>query len=162
MVNSYKTADSLSVFGTIILVAAVVVGAFQGIFVDQDVQQAIRDAESLGNQIIAGGLKNLPSDMSSQSRAIASISGNKSLSQMTKWGVMRLEGTIGVDPWGQKFHYKIIPDLEKNKVAFMVWSNGPNKTEETSKKDAVANLPKKNGKLSLHGDDIGNVQIIPL
>jgi hypothetical protein len=163
MVKGFKTWDTLGVFGGLVLMALVIIGAFQGAFVDKNVKQAQREAESLGNQIIAGGLKNLPTEGQTGNRAVASIRmASSASSQMTRWGVMRLEGTIGKDPWGQKFNYKIIPDSEKNQVIFMVWSNGPNKKKETTTKSAVAMLPKKTGKLQFSGDDIGNVQIIPL
>jgi len=121
------------------------------------------EARNLGNQIIAGGLKNLPNSKLKSSRAIASLSGREKVaSVMTRWGVMRLEGTIGKDPWGEKFNYKILPDMKEKKVVFLVWSNGPNRKKDTMESDSFKNRLIRGGKLSLIGDDVGTSQVIPL
>lgn len=54
-----------------------------------------------------------------QERGPASESSESSYSEMQD----RTEGTLGVDPWGQPFNFKVIKSSAKPRI--LVWSKGP-------------------------------------
>lgn len=45
---------------------------------------------------------------------------------------VRVTGTMGTDPWGQPFHYRILSSEKSGHVRVLIWSSGPNKKVETA------------------------------
>jgi type II secretory pathway pseudopilin PulG len=58
-------------------------------------------------------------------------------------------GSIGADPWGQPYRYKILSSVGEQ-IKVQIWSAGPNKIFETDDKPGVAAE-------SYTGDDVGVV-----
>ncbi|MNL21352.1 hypothetical protein D3C87_1426390 [compost metagenome] len=66
---------------------------------------------------------------------------------------LRTTGTMGTDPWGQPYHYRILSSSDAPKVRILVWSAGPNQKVET-------NALEDEGQVLSHqpsyaGDDLG-------
>ncbi|MBK9322189.1 MAG: hypothetical protein IPM97_04390 [Bdellovibrionaceae bacterium] len=62
---------------------------------------------------------------------------------------LRESGSIGSDPWGQPYRYKIL-SAALDQLRVQIWSAGPNKTFETSDRPGI---PAD----SYDGDDVGLV-----
>jgi len=68
------------------------------------------------------------------------------------------EGEIGKDPWGSPYHFSFVHNQSGAPHAVAVWSDGPNKTNDTPHgPEDVVDDP---AKLKFKGDDIG--AIIPI
>ncbi len=113
----------LSVFAFFI-VGVIVFGPFLGTSKDQAHQKALGKAQSLAYQIASldekrdvEAFKDAQSNAQSTARRNASIAAQES-------GNAAESGTIGLDPWGQVYHYKIRHE-GRNKIVD-VWSLGEN------------------------------------
>jgi hypothetical protein len=51
--------------------------------------------------------------------------------------VGRRVGSLGTDPWGQPYRYKIL-NAAKDQLKVQIWSAGPNRSFETTDLDGVA------------------------
>lgn len=66
----------------------------------------------------------------------------------------RSTGSMGLDPWGQPYKYRILSSTPTH-VRIVVWSSGPNKTAETLElDDEGTNLANR---IAYVGDDTGIV-----
>lgn len=74
-------------------------------------------------------------------------------------GDLRKTGTMGVDPWGQAYHYRIL-STDQNKLRILVWSLGPNQNVDSGALDdedaQIETQPR------FAGDDMGIVMNIPV
>lgn len=118
---------------------------------DEDrVVSAKRHAEVLGYQVFEiyrEAARNTRQDITG-SRAPASV-GSAEADAMN----FREAGSIGNDPWGQPYRYKIlssVPTASGEQMKVQIWSAGPNKIFETEDKPGVAAE-------SYIGDDVGLV-----
>lgn len=115
---------------------------------DEDkIVNAKRQAEILGYQVFEiyheAARNQVPQDVNS-SRGVASV---KSLDEA---GSGLLEGgSIGNDPWGQPYRYKIL-NADQSQLKVQIWSAGPNRVFETKDQPGVAAD-------SYAGDDVGVV-----
>lgn len=66
---------------------------------------------------------------------------------------IRTTGTMGQDPWGQPYHYRILSALPEGKIKILVWSKGPNQKVETAHLDDEG--AKITGQPIYAGDDVG-------
>lgn len=110
-------------------------------------EKALHRAEIVGYQIVQ--LYREASKHTSEapkSRAPASASPN-----LTD---LRRTGSMGTDPWGQAYNYRIL-SADQSKLRILVWSSGPDKvinTKELENEDvSLADQP------SFAGDDLGIV-----
>lgn len=116
---------------------------------DEDrVVNAKRHAEVLGYQVFEiyreAARNTHPATASSSSRAPASAAPVEGESLN-----FREAGSIGNDPWGQPYRYKIL-SAQGAQMKVQIWSAGPNKLFETDDKAGVAAE-------SYTGDDVGVV-----
>jgi type II secretory pathway pseudopilin PulG len=106
---------------------------------------ARRHAEVLGYQVFEiyneSGRSSAASEvLNSRSPASMRTTGGDSMN-------FREAGSIGIDPWGQPYRYKIL-SAAKDQLKVQIWSAGPNKAFETEDESGV-------GADSYTGDDVG-------
>lgn len=106
---------------------------------------AKRHAEVLGYQVFeiyreAGRSSASSEVINSRSPASMRTTGGDSLN-------FRDAGSIGIDPWGQPYRYKIL-SAAGDQLKVQIWSAGPNKAFETRDEPGV-------GADSYTGDDVG-------
>jgi type II secretory pathway pseudopilin PulG len=115
---------------------------------EDKLMNAQRQAEVLGYQVFEiyheAALKNTTLALEKGSRAPASVTPN-----LEDLPLGHESGSIGGDPWGQPYRYKIL-NAGKDLLKVQIWSAGPNKIFETSDKPGIA------ADLYL-GDDVGIV-----
>jgi type II secretory pathway pseudopilin PulG len=111
-------------------------------------ENALQKAEVVGYQVVqiyreASRSQGVFLDKSSKDRMPASAAPAEPL---------RTTGTMGTDPWGQPYHYRILSASDAPKVRILVWSTGPNrKIETTELEDEDQQLQQP----SYAGDDLG-------
>lgn len=152
--REFRSSSILGLSGLLTLSAAMIAVPWNRQFQDSRVQAARQKAEVVGYQLVQiyrESIKvSLPSDKGS-SRGPASVqSPNQDPSRN-----LRSVGTMGVDPWGEPYHYRILSTGRDGSMRILVWSPGPNKKTETSKleNESVALM----GQPDYSGDDIGVV-----
>jgi hypothetical protein len=112
---------------------------------EERVLNAKRHAEVLGYQVFEiyrDASRNSSIVVASDSRAPASV--NAPIADISR---LKEGGSIGNDPWGQPYHYKIL-SAAADQLKVQIWSAGPNKKFETADEPGVAAD-------SYAGDDIG-------
>ena len=88
-------------------------------------EKALQKAEVVGYQIVQLYREATKDD-------IAQISGTRSPASVEASDkLIRTTGTMGQDPWGQPFRYRLL-NADKSKIRILVWSAGPNQLAETS------------------------------
>ena len=157
-----RGSDAFSVLGVLCLVCYVFVYILANNTGDKELEAAKLNMESLSAQIMAAGMKSLPSQ--GIGRGIASLegsSGENPVKWVHDWDQVGVEGKIGKDPWGQPFHYLVVKEDEKTAKYIVIISSGPNGELETPV-EALDLLNASAGlRLSYVGDDFGLVRPVP-
>lgn len=106
-------------------------------------QRAKWQAQVLGYSLWQIKLNKEAKIMSSRGQKARAIGGRTLASFSTNPGEsMDDRGTIGIDPWGQAYQYKI----KDNKHLLFIWSKGPNLRDDT-----------KNELVGFQDDDVGYI-----
>lgn len=115
--REFRTFDALLVIVFIGLVGGVLSSVFQNSLPENKVQLAKFRAESLAHQIVDyAQMKENTSNLSSD-RNPSSVG-----EQQEEGFALSETGTIGLDPWGQPYQYRLLMN-EKNKlIGVAVWS----------------------------------------
>tara|TARA_B100001248_G_scaffold262716_1_gene261423 strand:+ start:17769 stop:18239 length:471 start_codon:yes stop_codon:yes gene_type:complete len=71
----------------------------------------------------------------------------------SKSGAFKPEGIVGIDPWGNPYHYRVLKDVYGQPTHLVVWSWGSNAKEETQNIEFGASK----GEVRFQGDDLGYI-----
>lgn len=150
--QEFKSSGVLTLLGLVGFSASIIAAPWNRQNHDSEVELALQKAEVVGYQVVqiyreAAKVSGMPSGNSG--RVPASVGPEATLENL------RTTGTMGNDPWGQPYHYRIL-SAEKNKpIRILVWSTGPNKKSDTPDlENETRALPTQP---TYSGDDIGVV-----
>ncbi len=151
-IQTFRSASLLSFLGLVLLAGAVVATPWNSQLQDSRVQAARQKAEVVGYQVAQ--LYREASILSQKSggskgRHLASTEDLPANSLEN----LRSTGTMGLDPWGESYRYRILSSPQSSFVKVLVWSAGPNKRVETSHLDDESK-PLVDQPIYL-GDDVG-------
>ena len=153
-------------FGTSDLVTLIALAGLAITITWTIIQDALRDdrperarlgAEALAHQMVTGGFSlidsaNADDPSTGGNRAVASdpkaASGNAPTLSL-------FEGTLGRDPWGKAYRYKLLRSSEGSPLRILVWSDGPNTKPDTQVDDFAVASSGVGGSFRFSGDDIG-------
>lgn len=143
-----KSSSMLAMFCLVGLSIAIIATPWNRSMSESGSEKALQRAEIVGYQLVQlyrEASKN-PEDVSSAGRAPASA--------VSELPDLRTIGSMGQDPWGQAYHYRILA-ADKNKLRVLVWSSGPDRAVQSSEFDNEdVKLP---GQPIFSGDDVGVV-----
>ena len=149
-----RSSGVITLLGLVALSALIVATPWNRAIQGQGSEEALQKAEVVGYQVVQiyreAAKNRAPSVTLASARGPASVAPQSDeLASM-----IRTTGTMGTDPWGQPYHFRILSS-NASKIRILVWSTGPNRKIETS------NLDDENVQLSFQptyqGDDIGVV-----
>jgi hypothetical protein len=148
-IQEFRSSGVLTITGLIGLALAIIATPWNRQMEDTSSKDALHKAEIVGYQVVqiyrdasANSSKN-----AEQNRLPASISSD-GLSDS-----IRTTGTMGLDPWGSAYHYRILSADDRGSVRILVWSSGPNKIMESTALDNESTLIQTQPSYS--GDDVG-------
>lgn len=96
---------------------------------DSSSENALQKAEVVGYQVVQIYRE------ASRSQEVFFDKGNSRMPASANPEPLRATGTMGTDPWGQPFNYRILSGTDTKKIRILVWSKGPNQKPETSELD---------------------------
>lgn len=151
--QEFKSSGVLTLLGLVGFSVMIIAAPWNRQSMDSDVDAALQKAEVVGYQVVqiyreAAKTAAVSSD-NKGGRTPASISPEGNLENL------RTTGTMGTDPWGQPYHYRILSAEKAKPMRILVWSDGPNKKSETPDLDNEAK--KISGQPVFNGDDVGVV-----
>lgn len=147
--QEFKSSGVLTLLGLVGISALIIATPWNRQVQDSASENALQKAEVVGYQVVqiyreASRNQGVFLDKSSGDRMPASAAPAEPL---------RTVGTMGTDPWGQPYHYRILSDANASKVRILVWSAGPNQKVETKaledEDQALSHQP------TYAGDDLG-------
>ncbi len=150
--QEFKSSGVLTLLGLVGFSAAIIAAPWNRSYQDNEIDAALQKAEVVGYQVVQiyrEAAKTSALSSGKSGRIPASVPQEASLESL------RTTGTMGTDPWGQPYHYRIL-SAEKNKpMRILVWSSGPNKKADTA--DLENETKVISGQPTYSGDDIGVV-----
>lgn len=152
--HEFRSSSMLALLGLVVLSAVMIAVPWNRQTHDSRVQTARQKAEVVGYQVVQiyrESIKvSVSTDTKPQGRGLASVQESNGFPQN-----LRNVGTMGVDPWGEPYHYRLLSSDKAGFIRVLVWSSGPNKKLETNEsiKEDVAQM----GQPVYAGDDIGVV-----
>lgn len=122
---------------------------WNGSWSDSKSVRARQKAEILGYQLLQIYQENLDGSSENQksSRSIASIDNDQV--------EFKPDGLMGMDPWGQPYHYSI-QKAGRDQVRVVIWSKGPDQKDDSQRSSAGESL------FSSKSDDVQIVLNIPV
>jgi hypothetical protein len=149
-----RSSGVITLLGLVALSALIVATPWNRAIQGQGSEEALQKAEVVGYQVVQiyreAAKNKAPGVTLASARGPASVAP----SEDDVTGMIRTTGTMGTDPWGQPYHFRILSS-NASKIRILVWSTGPNRKIETS------NLEDENVQLSFQptyqGDDVGVV-----
>lgn len=143
-----RSSGMLLIVGLVAFSLAIIATPWNRQLQDSKVETALHKAEVVGYQVVQI-YREAAKTTETKSRNPASISSGTPSFPAN----LRSTGTMGVDPWGAPFRYRIISADDAGNVKILVWSSGPNQKVETDSLDdedvAISKQP------TYGGDDIG-------
>ncbi|WP_413583173.1 hypothetical protein [Bdellovibrio sp. HCB288] len=153
--QEFKSSGVLTLLGLVGFSATIIASPWNQSAQDAETKAALQKAEVVGYQVVqiyreATKVSALPK-VSSGGRLPASVA-----PAAEPLDSLRETGTMGTDPWGQPYHYRVLPNAERSSnIRIVVWSSGPNsKVESKALEDENT---KVTGQPSFGGDDVGVV-----
>ncbi|MGZ3774455.1 MAG: hypothetical protein ACXVCY_12950 [Pseudobdellovibrionaceae bacterium] len=150
--QEFSSSNILTLLGLVLLSALMIIAPWNLQTRDSKVQAARQKAEVVGYQVVQIYRESIKVSMQhgkSYNRGPASAQGPGHSQSIRK------TGTMGLDPWGQPYHYRLIPSDKAGALRILVLSAGPNKKIETVEfNNEEAGLT---GQPNYLGDDIGVV-----
>lgn len=151
--QEFKSSGVLALLGLVGFSTAIIATPWNRQIQDSRSENARQKAEVVGYQVVQiyrEASKTQASGDKSSGRLPASVSEEHSLSPEN----LRSTGTMGMDPWGQPYRYRILStEAKTGKIRILVWSTGPNQKIETAFLDDE-DKPLDNQPL-YEGDDLG-------
>lgn len=148
--QEFRSSGLLSLLGLIVLSMTIIATPWNRHIEDSKTQIALQKAEVVGYQVVQVYREAIKVSLSTNkdtSRQPASIHDPEVIQNL------RNTGTVGVDPWGQPYRYRILPPKNSDTVKILVWSTGPNKkVESVELDDEQKNMV---GHPNYSGDDLG-------
>lgn len=151
-IQTFRSASLLSFLGLVLLAGAVVATPWNRDFHDSRVQAARQKAEVVGYQVAQlyrEALKVPTKKGKIAGRNLASTNDPSTISLEN----LRSTGTMGLDPWGESYRYRILSSPHSHNVRVLVWSAGPNKRVESRALDDESTPIL--GQPIYSGDDVG-------
>lgn len=145
----FKSSGVLTLLGLLGLSAGIVATPWNKALQDVGVDECRQKAEVVGYQvaqIFREASRNKLHKSVSGGREPASIADSAGLENT------RTTGTMGTDPWGQPYRYRILAS-DSSQIRILVWSAGPNMKPETADLDDENKIITKQPTYA--GDDIG-------
>ncbi len=146
-----RSSGMLLIIGLVSFSLAIIATPWNRQFQDSRVETALHKAEVVGYQVVQiyREASKTPSEIDKNTRGPASVSPQGSEFPSN----LRSTGTMGTDPWGAPFRYRILSADSAGNVRILVWSSGPNQKVETAMLDDEEAVI--SGQPSYAGDDIG-------
>lgn len=133
--QEFKSSGVLALLGLVGFSTAIIATPWNRQIQDSRSETARQKAEVVGYQVVQiyrEAAKTTLSEDKGGGRLPASVSEDKGLSPAN----LRSTGTMGTDPWGQPYRYRILSAAEQaGKIRILVWSSGPNQKIETAALD---------------------------
>lgn len=147
--QEFKSSGVLTLLGLVGISGLIIATPWNRQVKDSTSENALQKAEVVGYQVVqiyreASRSQSVFLDNSSKDRMPASAAPAEPL---------RTTGTMGTDPWGQPYHYRILSSSDAPKVRILVWSAGPNQKVETAALDDEGQV--LSHQPSYSGDDLG-------
>lgn len=153
--HEFRSSGVLLILGLLVFCIAIIATPWNRQMQDSRVETALQKAEVVGYQVVQiyrEAAKNTPSKEMKGSRIPASVADSAGSEEL-----LRLTGTMGMDPWGRPYRYRILTPAKESseKVRILVWSTGPNLKVDTKNLDDESQALTEQPLYS--GDDIGVV-----
>ncbi|MBO9665674.1 MAG: hypothetical protein J7501_02540 [Bdellovibrio sp.] len=149
--QEFKSSGVLTLLGLVGFSATIIASPWNRSPQDTDTQAALQKAEVVGYQVVQIYREAAKASASPQAAKGSRVPASVSPSDVSE--SLRATGTMGSDPWGQPYHYRVLSAEHSKNIRLLVWSTGPNRKIETADLD---NEDKKvTGQPSFGGDDIG-------
>jgi type II secretory pathway pseudopilin PulG len=146
-----RSSGMLLIMGLVGFSFAIIATPWNRQFQDSRVEAALQKAEVVGYQVVQIYREASKIDVSKDTHNRLPASVNSEQGGFPE--NLRSTGTMGTDPWGTPFHYRILSADKAGNVRILVWSSGPNQKVETAKLDDE-DIPIQ-GQPTYAGDDIG-------
>ncbi|UOF00221.1 hypothetical protein [Bdellovibrio reynosensis] len=150
--QEFKSTSVLALLGLVGFSFAIIATPWNRHMQDSKVETARQRAEVVGYQIVQiyrEATRTAAPPESVGGRKIASVAPDSAISMEN----LRTTGTMGNDPWGRPFRYRILSQDHSGKVRILVWSTGPNQKLESldleDEESAIKDPP------LYSGDDMG-------
>lgn len=147
-----KSSSILVLLGLLGLCGIIIFTPWNRHMQDSQVGLAVQKAEVVGYQVIQiynESLKGSQSKSEKSARVPASVDSSAAFQA----GSIRSVGTMGQDPWGEPFHYRLLASDKPGYVRILVWSTGPNlRVESAQLEDEEKSIE---GQPVYGGDDLG-------
>ncbi|WII70778.1 hypothetical protein QJS83_09930 [Bdellovibrio sp. 22V] len=131
-IQEFKSTSVLALLGLVGFSAAIIATPWNRQMADSKVETARQKAEVVGYQVVQIYRE------ASKPQSPAEKAGKRvpaSVSESSVAENLRSTGTMGTDPWGQPYRYRILSASPAGKMRILVWSTGPNKKVETADLD---------------------------
>ncbi|AFX99918.1 hypothetical protein [Bdellovibrio bacteriovorus] len=153
--QEFKSSGVLALLGLVGFSTAIIATPWNRQIQDSKSETARQKAEVVGYQVVQiyrEASKNTVSEDKAGGRLPASVSEDKSALNAEN---LRSTGTMGTDPWGQPYRYRILSGAADaaGKIKILVWSSGPNQKIETASLDDEAKS--LDTQPLYEGDDLG-------
>ncbi|GEM_PF-1443022 len=128
--QEFKSSGVLALLGLVSFSAAIIAVPWNKHTLDSKSEAAVQKATVVGYQVVQlyrEAAQNTSKPTDPDLRGPASV--EESL--VLQGDHLRSTGTMGTDPWGQPYNYRILSSEGPDKVKILVWSGGPNKVKET-------------------------------
>lgn len=150
-IQEVRSSGMLLIMGLVGLSMVIVATPWNRQFQDSRTEAALQKAEIVGYQVVQIYREASKSSMSENNggrnpASIAPLEGEFPAN-------LRSTGTMGTDPWGAPYRYRILSADQVGNVRILVWSTGPNQKAETIKLDDEEAVI--TGQPTYAGDDIG-------
>lgn len=128
--QEFRSSGLLSLLGLVALAAGIVVMPWNREIQDSRIEMARQKAEVVGYQVAqiyreaAGAEVGLAKKSDRNPASVAAVEGFSMEN-------LRSTGTMGIDPWGEPYRYRILSATKAGEVRVLVWSLGPNKKADT-------------------------------
>ena len=122
--QEFKSTSVLTMLGLVGFSVTLIAAPWNRQSQDPDVDLALQKAEIVGYQVVQiyreAAKNSTVSNGKPDSRMPASVAPDNLEN-------LRTTGTMGSDPWGQPYHYRILSAENSKPIRLLVWSTGPNK-----------------------------------
>lgn len=151
--QEFKSSGVLTLLGLVGFSLSIIASPWNHSARDIDTEAALQKAEVVGYQVVQ-----IYREAAKNSGVPSAARGGRnpaSVAPVASLDSLRTTGTMGTDPWGQSYHYRVLSADQSKNIRILVWSSGPNGKIETVDLD---NEDKKiTAQPQYEGDDIGVV-----
>lgn len=132
--QEFRSSGLLSLLGLVVVAGTIVATPWNRQIQDSRIEAARQKAEVVGYQVAQ-----IYREAANSEASLQEVSGRKPASTGGEGGIsmenLRSTGTMGIDPWGEPYRYRILSAGAPGAVRVLIWSGGPNKKVETANLD---------------------------